>query len=905
MAMPTDWARKVAAFLCFAPPCAWAGPRFDPTPLWEAAGADGLGPGFASRVRRDVLSAVLPDPDAPPADAAPWAVHPLSGRRRELPGLDRAGVEAHVLGVLRALVAKAGGGPGRHERLFLLLWRSFGDELERAAPHVPWRILPCDPRVPAYTWEDAASVAAAYVAAGDDPAVVVFTIASAQAFVGAARRTQDAWMGSFLLSYLSWAAMGAVAERFGPDAVVSPGLRGQPLADEWLRATKGLGAVLEPPAEDRVRVANVPNLFTAIVPAAAAERVAEACEQAVRRAWGRVARCVKEDVERALERKQGRPGRAWHEIWQRQVHHFPDRLGLFWGAASAGEAGFPRLLEAGLANPEDRHALLRVYGRDSGGLGARIPWLSALAARAMSGRKNVRDFRQVPEPGHKCTLCGEREALHGEDASPATYRQLSTFWAALAGLDRDRPGERKLLGRIRTGEKLCAVCLTKRLALDAVFENLFGIDHHVFPSTSTVAASRFMREMLASGDEKLSARLRAHARLVSDRLASPPAKWPRAVQALLGTLGEGRGYVERMDGDWLYPDSFQRDPIERELGQAPRGEDLAELRRGAVEIRQAAASLGIAAPPTYYAVVAMDGDKMGDWIIGKQGPRWAELLAGAPSHRLAAAELRRPGDPLAQGVISEALRVFSLEEVPRLVEERCGTLVYAGGDDVLALFPLFEVLPAVEALQRAYRGGAGLGFLEAGGRVRRVPGAMTISAGIAVVHRSHDLSQALQAAHELLEEAKDTYGRNAFCVGILRRSGEHTRVGWRFPDPGEPGILGPVQRFVDWFRAGEVSTRLAYRVGSLGWARGWSDPAPLRTEVMRLVRQHVKRDWKEFVEAVGKEMERLLTHLVEDRPTNPVTPNDRYIRERGLTLWESLARLLDLAVFLSGRDREG
>jgi CRISPR-associated protein Cmr2 len=36
-------------------------------------------------------------------------------------------------------------------------------------------------------------------------------------------------MGSWILSYLSWKAMERLADEFGPDVIVFPSLRGQPL----------------------------------------------------------------------------------------------------------------------------------------------------------------------------------------------------------------------------------------------------------------------------------------------------------------------------------------------------------------------------------------------------------------------------------------------------------------------------------------------------------------------------------------------------------------------------------------------------------------------------------------------------------------------------------------------------
>ena len=47
------------------------------------------------------------------------------------------------------------------------------------------------------------------------PALVQFNIADVQPFVTAARRTQDLWAGSYLISFLAWTMLQYIAERFG------------------------------------------------------------------------------------------------------------------------------------------------------------------------------------------------------------------------------------------------------------------------------------------------------------------------------------------------------------------------------------------------------------------------------------------------------------------------------------------------------------------------------------------------------------------------------------------------------------------------------------------------------------------------------------------------------------------
>mgnify|MGYP001054567604 CR=1 FL=1 len=60
-------------------------------------------------------------------------------------------------------------------------------------------------------------------------ALLIFSIGPVQDFIAAARRTQDLWMGSFLLAYLASRALKAMQEA---DAqILYPDLKDQPLLE--------------------------------------------------------------------------------------------------------------------------------------------------------------------------------------------------------------------------------------------------------------------------------------------------------------------------------------------------------------------------------------------------------------------------------------------------------------------------------------------------------------------------------------------------------------------------------------------------------------------------------------------------------------------------------------------------
>lgn len=79
---------------------------------------------------------------------------------------------------------------------------------------------------------------------------------------------------------------------------------------------------------------------------------------------------------------------------------------------------------------------------------------------------------------------------------------------------------------------------------------------------------------------------------------------------------------------------------------------------------------------------------------------WAKGAEGLPS----AEEVPRPLSPGYHAALSEALANFSLYCTRPIIEAFGGQLIYAGGDDVLAMTPAGTALDCAQALQLAFRG---------------------------------------------------------------------------------------------------------------------------------------------------------------------------------------------------------
>ncbi len=142
----------------------------------------------------------------------------------------------------------------------------------------------------------------------------------------------------------------------------------------------------------------------------------------------------------------------------------------------------------------------------------------------------------------------------------------------------------------------------------------------------------------------------------------------------------------------------------------------------------------------YIAVIAMDGDQMGKTLSG---------FKNIDGHRKFSEQL---------GAFANSVK----EDIPK-----DGLLIYAGGDDVLAVVKADVAIDVANKLQNKFK-------TEVGNNA---------SAGIAIGHRSVPLQDLVHAAHAAESRAKKTYGRNALAISIYKRSGEILEWGCGWDSP--------------------------------------------------------------------------------------------------------------------------
>jgi len=205
------------------------------------------------------------------------------------------------------------------QKKYLALWRM----LPHLADH-EHSLLPPDTRMVDHTLWAHLDVTSALVSSLPGVAMLQMSVGPVQTFIFEARRTQDLWMGSYLLSYLAWEGIKVIVEAYGPDAVIYPSLRGHPWLDRWLQ--KELGESLPPSVfPGDITAASTPNKFVALVPAQGVESIANKIADRIRGTWRKIAEAVHQDF-------PGDPRAGiWQEIWQRQVER-EDWPQIYWSA---------------------------------------------------------------------------------------------------------------------------------------------------------------------------------------------------------------------------------------------------------------------------------------------------------------------------------------------------------------------------------------------------------------------------------------------------------------------------------------------------------------------------------------------------------------------------------------------
>lgn len=710
--------------------------------------------------------------------------------------------------------------------------------------------LPADTRLPDHTiWTHMQVVSALASCVEEDkvwrPAFLKFQLGPVQDFIAQARSTRDLWSGSYLLSWLMAAGLKKLSEWVGPDAVIYPALRGQPLFDlHWREELWSQVRIGDQPVWDSIEprdkkldllTPNLPNVFLALVPASRGKKIAQAVEEAIRAEFAQIADSVWKACEAAGLTNHPEDG-AFRNIdrrarFDRQIARF---LSVAWQITpwtGSPEEALGQVQALPLSKDDQEQTLCnrvqtvikavteqmpvehrdqRYYTDDQktrlNNVGVAWALFTALNSWQLDAVRQTRHFSAWSAGGWETGAVCNKDSLTGKDEAVAGGRVWLARCDELAGrkegtsLDRDHGA---LANRFKHDDWIGAITLVKRLWDLTYLEPKYGLQPLKMPNTHGLAR----HEPLSNDDDRRE-------------------------------------------------DDFERSEGER-----------------------------------YFAVLAFDGDQIGKWIAGDKCPPFEKQLAaytdgsGNPSGALeyftresnpdgqgllkerfaGLLKTRRPVSPAYHLQFSEALSNFALAFARPIVEAFDGRLIYSGGDDVVALLPADTVLDCAQALYLAFTGSDALpGFVhEAAVRLKKinesakrkvpyyqnlaaadhlftrvapgflarkdvvdqegrpmpfiVPGSQaSASVGIAIAHFKSPLQDVVREAQRAEKRAKGDpaqggLGRSAVAVTLLKRSGETIEWGCQWASGG----LEAFSQMVQALQTEVVSAKFPHRIVEL------------------------------------------------------------------------------------------
>lgn len=229
----------------------------------------------------------------------------------------------------------------------------------------------------------------------------------------------------------------------------------------------------------------------------------------------------------------------------------------------------------------------------------------------------------------------------------------------------------------------------------------------------------------------------------------------------------------RADGSVLFEGRLTQ-LAEELLGSKPEDATVKKLHGALRQLRKA---VTMPEPLPYFAVLLADGDKMGA-AISK-----IESFDGHQS-------------------LSRSLASFA-RGCKEIVEDHAGSLVYAGGDDVLALLPVHTAVACADELR--------VWFSDALSDLTLGADTPTLSVGLAIGHHLVPLDATLSLARRAEKLAKQE--RNSLALILDKRGGTPVEITGRWDE--SPNLVDRLSTFTQALRDDLIPDKAAYELAAL------------------------------------------------------------------------------------------
>lgn len=351
---------------------------------------------------------------------------------------------------------------------------------------------------------------------------------------------------------------------------------------------------------------------------------------------------------------------------------------------------------------------------------------------------------------------------------------------------------------LKEGEKLCGVCLVKRFAF-------YCLKKQTFPSVHDIANAKFKEE------------LKDFEQNYKDRASE-----------LKSLLQQYMGEEKPRDHLWEYnAELFDIEELERIKREE---EDLSLVIDDLIrELRWIYNNELLSKPSkNYFAIIISDGDSMGDWLGLKSERRKGKLE-------------RAFHEKFSKALSDYAREIKSLES-----KEKFGLrIVYAGGDDVLAVADLREFLGFAEKLNPTFK--------------EKVGENASVSAGIVIGHQKDNLAYLLNEAGKAEKKAKSVEGKSAFCITVIPRGGGPVSFWAKWE------LLNLFKDTIEYFEKEIIGDRTVYDIKDIAGKLEASKEKPMEI-VLALLRGMLKRrvDENKLEKHLGKEKRAFIEECLQE-----------------------------------------
>lgn len=379
------------------------------------------------------------------------------------------------------------------------------------------------------------------------------------------------------------------------------------------------------------------------------------------------------------------------------------------------------------------------------------------AEYALAARKSLRDFAEFPHASTlpKSSITGHYESIIPEDWYNNHIDDLRRYYG------------------VRGQERLSGIDLLKR---HGTFDN--GNYPTRFPSPAVMAARTSLYR----------ASLRQHDGVWKNTIEFNN-KWKNTIDSYIqwavsdsNHITNGDDFDESEYADWFFTGRISEDILTKSIVETVSTEINKLLRDKEVT------------PYPYYAMLLADGDRMGKIISACTD---ASLTNDQTKYHVE---------------FSEQLSNFA-KEVRAVVLRYDGQSIYTGGDDVLAIVPVYQVVQCAVAIQELFQkkladqsNPANLfASIESKLDTDTKTAGPSVSIGVAIVHHLEPLQDVIELVRKTEQVAKRK--RNSLAICLAKRSGTEITITGQWSDFPER-----VQELSQMFRNRAMPSGYAYEL---------------------------------------------------------------------------------------------